>query len=136
MPEQDYSRLWFSPGLRSYHLDRSKHFNENNLGLGLEYDLAPGRKLIAGEFRNSVDRPSRYFGSAFTGQPINWLPDMRIGALLGGISGYPQMRGGGFFPMVAPVMTWERGPIGLDVIAMPRVGNISPVLAAMLKARF
>jgi hypothetical protein len=55
---------------------------------------------------------------------------------LGLINGYPEMRGGGFFPMAAPMLTYEGKNFGLNVLGLPKVGNVSPVVAAQMKMRF
>lgn len=132
----DPSKLWLSPGLSSYHADRGPKYNENNSGLGAEYDLSPRAKVAAGMFRNSVDRDSRYLGMALLGQPLDSVEGLRAGLLAGGINGYPAMRQGGFFPMIAPMLSYEGKNVGLNVLGLPKVGNISPVVAAQMKVRF
>jgi len=133
----DPSKLWLSPsGLQSYHTDRAAGYNENNTGLGAEYDISPRAKIAAGLFRNSVDRESRYLGMALLGRPLDSIEGLRAGLMAGAINGYPDMRGGGFFPMLAPMMSYEGKNVGLNVMGLPKVGNISPVVAAQMKVRF
>jgi hypothetical protein len=122
--------------LRSYHLDRSAGFNENNRGFGAEYDVNPNTKIAGGHFQNSVNHDSRYLGAALMGQPFDSVPGLKMGGLLGLIDGYPLVNKGGVFPMAAPMASYEGKNFGVNVLALPKVGNISPVVAAMLKARF
>lgn len=129
-------RLWLSPGLRSYHTDRSAGYNENNSGIGMEYDLTKNQKLAMGQFLNSLGKESQYAGMAFLGQPFDSIPELRLGGLMGLLSGYPEMRGGAFFPAAAPMLSYEKGPVGFNVIALPKVGNVSPVVAGQMKVRF
>lgn len=139
MPADDdyFSRLWLSPvGLRSYHSDRDANFNESNQGFGAEYDLSPRAKVAAGMFRNSVRNESRYLGAALLGTPLDSVPGLRAGALLGAIDGYPDMRHGKMFPMVAPMLSYEGKNTGINVLGLPKVGNVSPVVAAQMKVRF
>lgn len=131
------SRLWVSPtGLRSYHSERDKNFNEQNRGIGAEYDLSRNVKLAAGQFDNSLSRQSQYAGAALLGRPFSSLEGLRMGALAGLINGYPEMRKGGLFPMVAPILAYEGDNFGLNILGLPKVGNVSPVIAAQMKFRF
>ncbi|MCW9025124.1 MAG: hypothetical protein OQK73_10650 [Gammaproteobacteria bacterium] len=51
---------------KAYHFDRNKNYNEDNWGLGFEYDLEPQGKwipLITGSrFKDSNDQNSNYLG--------------------------------------------------------------------------
>jgi hypothetical protein len=129
------NRTWISPaGIQSYHSDRGANYNEDNRGLGLEYDVGPHSKLAAGHFLNSVNKDSQYLGAALLARILQ--SPVRVGGLLGLINGYPEMRGGGFFPMAAPMLTYEGKNFGLNVLGLPKVGNVSPVVAAQMKVRF
>ena len=131
------SHLWLSPaGLRSYHSDRGANFNESNTGLGAEYDLSPNAKLVVGRFENSVRHESNYFGAALLGHLLDAFPELKAGVMLGTINGYPDMRHGGMFPMAAPMLTYEGKNFGLNFLGLPKVGNVSPVVAAQMKMRF
>lgn len=130
-------RVWFSPaGLQSYHTDRNANYNEQNTGLGAEYDISPHWKLAGGQFDNSVNHQSKYGGAALLGRPIDSIDGLRAGLLMGLINGYPEMKHGGLFPMVSPMLSYEGKNVGVNVIGMPKVGNISPVVAAQMKVRF
>lgn len=131
------SHLWLSPaGLRSYHSDRGSNYNEDNRGFGAEYDLSPNMKLAAGMFQNSIRHDSNYLGAALLGHLLDAFPELKAGVLLGAINGYPEMRHGGMFPMAAPMLTYEGKNFGLNFLGLPKVGNVSPVVAAQMKLRF
>jgi hypothetical protein len=135
--ESKLKRLWLSPaGLRSYHTDRSAGYNEDNRGFGAEYDVSPIVKLATGAFRNSIDKTSDYLGAALLGTPFSSLPELRAGTLLGAINGYPDMRHGSWFPMAIPMLSYEGKNFGTNVMALPKIGDISPVIAAQMKFRF
>ncbi len=136
MPDFDISKLWLSPGLQSYHTDRAAHYNENNRGFGAEYNLSSAAKIAAGMFRNSLDKDSRYAGLALLGQPVSSIAGLRAGALLGGITGYPDMNRGRLAPLIAPMLTYEGNNLGLNLTALPKIGPVSPVVAAQMKVRF
>lgn len=134
MDDFDLSKLWISPtGLSSYHSDRAAKYNEDNRGFGAEYDLADKAKLFAGMFRNSVNKDSKYAGVSLS-TPL--LKDLRAGLLLGAINGYPEARHGGFIPMAAPMLSYEGKNAGINILGLPKVGSISPVIAAQMKLRF
>ena len=124
--------LWLSITTRSYHADRDAHFNERNWGIGVEYGLAPEWRAIAGTFENSVFRRSNYAG-------VHWTPwqfgDWRLGGIAGLVNGYPgyQYKYG---PILAPVLSWERGRIGVNLIGLPPFGEVAAVVALQVKVRF
>ncbi len=51
-------RIWINLGAFSTHLDSDKHYNGDNVGLGVEYELSPDVALLGGRFINSVRRNS------------------------------------------------------------------------------
>lgn len=69
----------------SYHFDRTKKYNEQNFGLGLEHRLSEDFRLSMGWYRNSLYRTSRYAGLTYA--PLELGP-ARIGVSLGAVTGY------------------------------------------------
>jgi hypothetical protein len=134
--EQELHKLWFNAGLRSYHTDRNIPFNEKNRGFGVEYDATRNTKIAAGHFLNSVNHDSKYAGVAFLGRPVDSLDEFRVGAIMGVINGYPEANNGKIFPMLAPMISYEGKNIGVNILGLPKIGDISPVVAAMMKVRF
>lgn len=98
----------------SWHSDRAAHYQETNLGVGLEYRRGDWGAM-AGAYRNSIDRTSRYALG-------EWLPiqagPVRIGAVAGVVTGY-HWRDGGPVPVLAPMATTSIGRLGINVLAFP-----------------
>ena len=124
--------LWLSATTVSYHADREAGFNERNLGVGVEYELASDWRAIGGTFRNSVFRRSNYVG-------LHWAPlrfgNWRLGAIGGLVSGYPGYNYG-WGPLAAPVLSWESGRFGANLIALPKIEEIAAVIALQVKIKF
>ena len=124
--------LWISATTRSYHADREAGFNERNWGIGAEYELAPEWRAIGGTYKNSVFRRSNYVG-------LHWTPlrfgNWRLGAIGGAVSGYPGYNYG-WGPLAAPVLSWESGRFGANLIALPKIEEIAAVVALQIKVKF
>lgn len=120
--------VWLSVMTRSYHADRSAGYNERNWGVGIEYGFASDWRVVAGTYENSVFRRSNYAG-------VHWAPFQWFGGIAGAVSGYPgyEYRWG---PMVAPVLSWERGRAGVNVIALPNFGEVSAVVTLQINGKF
>jgi hypothetical protein len=48
---------------------------------------------------------------------------LKAGVAVGAFNGYPQMRDGGWFPAVLPVMTIEGSRVGLNISYTPKIGD-------------
>ena len=129
--------IWGVLSTRSYHFNRSEDWNENNLGLGLEYSLPSNIRLIAGGYYNSYFRTSFYAGAAIlTGQ---WK-GFRLGAGIGALSGYPVQSGyASVQPFLLPSVVWEGDRFGANLVLFPKCmacDKASAGLLLQLKARF
>jgi hypothetical protein len=109
--------LWLNPGFLSYHFERDEGFNNSNYGFGAEYRFSTVASATVGRFYNSDRDWSNYFGVYF--QPWAVGP-VRLGAVIGGFDGYPNMRDGGWFAAVIPMASYEYGPVGLNVAIVPK----------------
>jgi len=69
---------WLTVSTASLHFD-SNGLNQYNPGIGIEVN-----GWVAGEYRNSLDRPSAYIGRAFSAARQAW----RGGVTLGAVTGY------------------------------------------------
>lgn len=112
----DPARLWLNAGFYSAHFDTGKGLRNANPGFGAEYRLDERWSLTVGRFINSNDARSSYVGAyclpwAFAG--------LRWGVVGGAFNGYPNAFGGGWFPAVMPVASWEGGRWGLNVALVP-----------------
>lgn len=105
-------------GGMSYHFDRSKGYNEHNTGLGLEYRFREDVSVTVGQYRNSVRNDTHY--AAINYQPLSVGP-VRIGASIGVMDGYPNMRNGGAFFAALPMLTYETKHFGVNFGVIPDV---------------
>jgi hypothetical protein len=113
---QPLGELWLNPGFYSYHYNRDKGLNDNNYGFGAEYRFSTVASATGGRFYNSDRAWSNYLGIYY--QPFAIGP-VRIGLVAGGFDGYPKMRDGGWFLAAIPMLSYEHGPVGLNVAIVP-----------------
>lgn len=109
--------LWINPGFYSYHFDRERNLNDRNPGIGAEYRFSTVAAATAGRFYNSDRQYSNYAGVYY--QPFAIGP-VRLGAVVGGFSGYPKMRNGGWFLAAIPVLSFEYQRVGANIAVIPR----------------
>jgi len=132
-PLVDASRLWLNAGFYSAHFDRDKNLRNANPGLGLEYRLSSDWSVTGGRFLNSDNAHSNYLGAYY--QPVQFA-GARWGVVAGAFNGYPKAFGGGWFPAVIPVASWERGLLGLNVAVVPPLQDrLYGALSFQLKLR-
>lgn len=113
---QPLSETWLNAGFYSYHFQRDKGLNDSNPGLGAEYRFSTVASATAGRFYNSDRAYSNYLGVYY--QPIQIGP-FRVGAVVGGFSGYPKMRDGGWFPALVPTISYEYQRVGVNLAIVP-----------------
>ncbi|MDO8068957.1 hypothetical protein [Janthinobacterium sp. SUN206] len=113
---QPLSETWLNAGFYSYHFQRDKNLNDSNPGLGAEYRFSTIASVTAGRFYNSDRAYSNYLGVYY--QPIKVGP-LRVGAVVGGFSGYPKMRDGGWFPALVPTISYEYQRVGVNIAIVP-----------------
>ena len=108
--------FWLDSGFATYHFDRNKDLNGGNGGLGAEYRFRGDLAATAGRFYNSDRQYSNYVGAIW--QPYAIGP-VRLGAVIAGFNGYPQMKGGGWFPALIPMATIEYRRFGVNIGFVP-----------------
>ncbi len=108
--------VWINGGFYSYHFQRDKGLNDSNPGLGAEWRFSTVASATVGRFYNSDRAYSNYAGVYY--QPWKIGP-VRIGAVVGGFSGYPKMRDGGWFPAAIPTLSYEYQRVGVNVAIVP-----------------
>ena len=114
------SETWINPGFATAHFDSDKDLSGDNWGLGVEYRFSTVASVTAGRFRNSDRVYSNYLGVYY--QPWE-VRGVRLGAVVGGFDGYPNMRNGGWFPALIPTASYEYGRVGLNVGFIPTYKN-------------
>jgi len=130
--EKHRDDMWLVMSGASYHFQRDPKHNERNWGLGLEIKLDNDKSIVFGQYRNSIDNESHYGG-------ITWLPyhmgPVSMGGMFGIIDGYRPLHGKPI-PMIMPFATIEGKSLGLNIMAMPPIGDLSAVIGAQLKYKF
>jgi hypothetical protein len=110
------SEFWVDSGFLTAHFNRGKDLNGENHGLGAEYRFSGTMAASVGRFYNSDREYSNYAGVIW--QPYAIGP-VRLGAALAAFSGYPHMRGGGWFPAAVPTATFEYQRVGVNIGVVP-----------------
>lgn len=124
--------LWVNLGGFSSHVNRNKDYNEDNVGMGLEYQLQPDVALMAGAFNNSIRHTTSYVAA-------NWLPlslgGWKLGAVAGVMNGYPGIAGGGAFVAALPMASYEGTHVGVNLGLIPTTDKVEGALVIQLKFR-
>lgn len=110
------NELWLNPGLYSYHFRKNKGLNDQNFGFGGEYRYSTVSSVTLGRFNNSTRQTSHYAGWYW--QPVSLGP-VRLGAVVGALDGYPNMRHGGWYFAVIPTASIEYKNFGANVLFVP-----------------
>lgn len=116
-------------------LDEGESFNEFNPGIGVEVQWQPHHAVAAGYFLNSVDEDSLYALYHYT--PLQLGRFVRLGGMLGVVTGYPGFNDGGIAPAGGFIAKIEGQRWGVNLVFLPEVSDITPnTLGLQLKRRF
>ena len=136
-PPEFSPRVWISPGIYSYHFDRSKDLRDDNWGLGVEVTLAPDHAVIAGNYINSNWERTHY--AAYGWRPLHWQVaglELSAGVALGAFDGYPNYRDGGWFVAALPLLAVEGRYFGVNLTVIPTIQNrLDGALSVQFKLR-
>ncbi len=133
---EERASWWLTTGFVSKHHDNNSHYRENNPGIGVEWHWSESWRVHAGHYRNSLDRSSNYLQLAW--MPLHWgsgALDLRAGASVGVVNGYPPTRDGGYFPTLVPTLTLEYRRVGVNLVYIPSVWNVDGAVALQLKLK-
>ena len=108
--------IWVNAGFYTYHFQKNRNLNDNNPGFGGEYRYTTTSSFVLGQFHNSDWKISDYAGWYW--RPLNIGP-VGLGAEIGAINGYPKFSNGGWFPVLAPVVSYEYKSVGANLIIIP-----------------
>ena len=126
---EDSPKGYITTGFLSKHIGNGK-YNERNSGIG----YASPEGLLAGYFRNSLDKPSLYAAKEFTSDPISIGPaQIQAGLLAGAATGY----GRPLTPLLMPeaLASYKDHMLALGVV--PPIKNVTPLtLALQYRKRF
>ena len=116
--------------MRSYHTNRSTKHNEDNTGIGVEYEWNAKSAVGLGVYRNSLWQETHYLVYRYT--PVR-LGSWR-GGVFGGLADGYRANNGGVAPAGGGIVTGEWGHLGLNFIAAPSDG--AAVFAVQFKLGF
>jgi len=116
-------------------LGPGESFNEFNPGIGAEVQWQPRHAVAVGYFRNSVNDNSLYALYHYTPLPLGRF--VRVGGMLGVVTGYPGYNDGGIAPGGGLIAKIEGQRFGANLIYLPKLRNVTPnTLGLQLKYRF
>lgn len=139
---RDGPEWWANVNLVSYHLGDEddflgpgERFNQENWGAGVELQWRPQHGASAGYYRNSVDEDSWYALYHYT--PLQLGRHVRVGGMVGAVTGYPGYNDGGLAPAGGLVAKIERGRVGANLIYLPYFKDVTPhTLGLQFKVQF
>ena len=109
-----------SPAIFSYHFEDKEKLNNDNYGIGLQFDLNKKLSFNLGQFKNSDYRNSNYLTSSYYFYIVS---DFRLGVLIGGFDGYPNENSGNFFLAALPVINYKNNNFQLNFSYVPKINN-------------
>ena len=112
--------VFISPAIFSYHFEDKEKLNNDNYGIGLQFDLKKNLSINIGQFKNSDYRNSNYFTSSYY---IHSVSDFKLGVLIGGFDGYPNENSGNFFLAALPVINYKKKYFQLNLSYVPKISN-------------
>ena len=112
--------ILISPAIFSYHFEDKEKLNNDNYGVGLQFDLKKNLSINIGQFKNSDYRNSNYFTSSYY---IHSVSDFKLGVLIGGFDGYPNENSGNFFLAALPVINYKKKYFQLNLSYVPKISN-------------
>lgn len=111
--------LELSVPVGSYHFDRSRDWQEQNYGIGVEY-----RSWVAGYYRNSYDKDTVYAG--YVWRPLQW-GWLRAGLTTLLASGYDSP------VLVVPTVSVDGKWLAADFLMAPTLGKASGFVGMQLR---
>lgn len=110
--------------------------NERNYRLEFEYGMKQDTALVAGVYKKSFFHYFRYAGISWTPDELG-IPLTKAGIVLGGADGYVSVNNGGWFPFLAPALSFEAQHFGINFVFMPPANSkLRGALALQFKVRF
>ena len=112
--------VFISPAIFSYHLEDKEKLNNDNYGIGLQFDLKKKLSINLGQFKNSDYRNSNYLTSSYY---FHTVYDFKFGVLIGGFDGYPNENSGNFFLAALPVINYKKKYFQLNFSYVPKINH-------------
>lgn len=116
-------------------LNPGESFNEFNPGIGVEVQWQPRHAVAVGYYLNSVDEDSLYALYHYT--PLQVGRVVRVGGMIGVLTGYPGYNDGGIAPGGGFIAKVEGQRWGANLIYLPEINDVTPnTLGLQIKRRF
>ena len=112
--------VFISPAIFSYHFEDKEKLNNDNYGIGLQFDLKKKLSINLGQFENSDYRNSNYLTSSYYFVSVS---DYKLGVLIGGFDGYPNENSGNFFLAALPIINYKKKYFQLNFSYVPNINN-------------
>lgn len=125
--------LWLQFGGFSHHMDRSRNFNEHNFGLGAQYRFNENHAVSVGYYHNSIRQTSHYALYKYT--PLHYGP-VSAGVMAGAVDGYPKLNHGRAYPLALPMASVRMGRVEAEAMYVPKMKDISSVVALNFGYKF
>ncbi|HXH01247.1 MAG TPA: hypothetical protein VNI56_03540 [Xanthomonadaceae bacterium] len=134
---------WGNLNIGSYHfgnedeefLGPGESFQQFNPGIGVEAQWQPRHAVAVGYFRNSVDENSLYALYHYT--PLQLGRYVRVGGMIGAVTGYPGYNDGGIAPGGGFIAKIEGDRVGANLVFLPKISGVTPnTLGLQVKIRF
>lgn len=109
-----------SPAIFSYHFEDKEKLNNENFGIGFQFDLRQNLSVNFGQFKNSDYRNSNYLTSSYY---FHTVSKFKLGILIGGFDGYPNENKGKFFLATLPVINYKKKNFQLNFSYVPKINN-------------
>ena len=132
-------QLYLAINGMSYHFDRSKNYNESNLGYGLEYDFQYTDSWLGfaagGTFRDSNNQNSNYLAMGgkyripLSSDPDGLYLDLGLGGML--MTRY-DYHNNDPFPVAGPFISFGNKYVALNMVYLP---NINPKFDSLVYAQ-
>ena len=128
-----FAHDWLVISGAAYHFERRDELLGNNPGIGWE---RPDDEIpvvyAAGYYKNSYDKDTFYAGGQW--MPFSWGTPEGFNAQLGAFGG---LASGYWTPVVViPMLKLAYQRVGINIVALPTVGDYAGYVAAQLRFRF
>jgi hypothetical protein len=106
----------------------SGQFNENNLGIGIQYRTSSNFAYTAGVYRDSIWQTSAYVGVVWT--PLSLGENVRAGLFAGAVTGYDAAA---VVPFGGPMIEVTVGRFMVQAVVVPKIGDLNPYTVGALR---
>lgn len=130
LPGLAFADTWIDFSVSSYHFDRSVDHQERNWGIGLEQSITKEVNFVIGSYNNSEYLRSHYIGISYLPLQYNGV---KLGFVAGMVDGYPNLQNGHYGPLAAPLLSYEYGKVGFNIIVIPPVDKTIGVIGMQIK---